>query len=259
MARTSMWRRGAAALSAALVLAACAPEPGGALRPRLALFVGVDISGSFVHGPNFDDALAFLSRYLYAHLTGAGGLEVPDALFIASIGGAKPGEPKTFFPKQTVQGKSVEEIEKQLRELFAKKNTNPLTDFNAFFEQVAETVRNKNLVLRPISIVMLSDGKSAVSGQKPNYGAISLEPLENLSRNVTVRLLYTDAETGRRWQDQVPRRRVKVWTQDAAVMTYWKDPSTWDAGKPVEQQEKFFLWLKDNVDFATRSRRVTGS
>jgi hypothetical protein len=60
-------------------------------------------------------------------------------------------------------------------------------------------------------------------------------------------------------QDQVPRRRVKVWTQDAAVMTYWKNPSTWDAGKPVEQQEKFFLWLKDNVDFATRSRRVTGS
>jgi hypothetical protein len=251
-------RRWAAALAAAAVMAGCAPEKGGALRPRLALFVGVDISGSFVNGDHFNDALAFLSRYLYVHLNGFGGLDVPDALFVGSIGGDKPGEPKTFFPKQTFQGKSVEEIERQLRELFPKKQTNPLTDFNAFFSQVADTVRNKNLVLRPISVVMISDGKPALDNKKPNYGAISLAPLENLSRNVTVRLLYTDAETGRGWQDRVPRRRVKVWTQDAAVMTYWKDPSTWDAGRPPSQQDKFFLWLKDNVDFATRGRRVTG-
>jgi hypothetical protein len=73
---------------------------------------------------------------------------------------------------------------------------------------------------------------------------------------VTVRLLYTDAVTGKDWQTQIPRKRVKIWTQDAAVMVYWKDPAVTVAGKPLAQQEKFFAWIKNNVDFAVRGKRV---
>ncbi len=116
--------------------------------PRLSMFVGLDISGSFMKTAYFDDSINFLAHYLYAHLNGLGGLEVPNVLFVSSIGGAQANEPKTFYPIQTFQNKSVEEIRTKLREIFPKSVINPYTDFNAFFEQVALTVRNKNLVLR---------------------------------------------------------------------------------------------------------------
>ena len=35
---------------------------------------------------------------------------------------------------------------------------------------------------------------------------------------------YTDAVTAKNWRDEVPRKRVKIWTQDAVVMADWKDP-----------------------------------
>lgn len=241
------------------LLAGCAPKAAEeAAKPRLALFVGLDISRSFIRGPQYDDALKFLAHYLYAHLNGLGGLEKPESLFVSSIGGAKPGEPKTFYPRQTFEGKPVEALEEQLKALFPKNVTNPYTDYNAFFEQVAATVKSKNLVLRPIALVMFSDGVpyGGSKSPRPNYGRITLAPLESLSRNITLRLLYTDAVVGNKWQTQVKRRRVKVWTQDAAVMAFWKDPAILLPGKPLEEQTKFFDWLKDNVDFRVRARRV---
>jgi len=222
------------------------------------MFVGVDVSGSFLKGRYYDDSLQFLAHYLYSHLNGLGGLDVPETLFVAPIGGFRADEPKTFFPKQTFEGKSVEEIEAKLRELFPRNAVNPYTEFNAFFEQVADTARSKNLILRPITVVMVSDGIPEPGGgsKTPAYDKIVLHPLENLARNVTVRLLYTDAAVGKSWQTQVKRRRVKVWTQDAAVMVYWKDPAVLLPGQPLDQQTKFFNWLKDNVDFAVRAKRV---
>jgi hypothetical protein len=195
-------------------------------KPRLSLFIGVDISGSFKSTKYFNDSLDFLAHYLYAHLHGLGGLEVPNVLYVSSIGGAKANEPKTFYPIQSFANKSIPEIRAQLKEIFPARVSNPFTDYNAFFEQVSQTVKNKNLVLRPISIVMLSDGIPDVK------------------------------VVGMNWQTKVKRRRVKIWTQDAEVLRSWKDPKILHADKQIEDQDYFFSWIKDNVDFGVRSRRV---
>ena len=229
----------------------------GTASPRLSMFIGLDISGSFLHTKYFDDSIDFLAHYLYAHLNGLRGLEVPNVLFVSSIGGAKENEPKTFFPIQTFENKSIEEIKEKLHEIFPKNVSNPYTDYNAFFEQVALTVKNKNLVLRPISIVMISDGIPDVKKDgETDFKSLIVRPLEQLARSVTIRLLYTSAVTGRNWQTKVPRRRVKIWTQDAEVMVYWKDPSILQPDLTMEEQDRFIAWLKDNVDFGVRSRRV---
>jgi hypothetical protein len=141
--------------------------------------------------------------------------------------------------------------------MFPKDNPNPFTDYNAFFEQVAHTVRSKNLVLRPITIVMVSDGIPDVSTNgKTSYDSIELKPLERLARSVTVRLLYTNAVVGKSWQTDVRRKRIKIWTQDADVMRAWKDPKIMVADVPFEEQPHFFAWVGDNVDFGVRARRV---
>ena len=250
-----------------LLLALCAGAllfvPGGSGRgeeteqPRLSLFVGVDVSGSFMQSGYYDDAIHFLSRYLYAHLHGLGGLEVPNALFVGSIGGMSAGQAKTLYPKETFENRSVEEIAGKLREIFPKGKQNAITDFNAFVDHVARTVKNRRLVLRPISVVLISDGVPDVPAEGgSDFRSIRLQPLETLSRNITVRLLYTSAEVGKSWQTLVRRSRVRIWTQDAAVMVSWKDPKIYKAAVPVEDQQGFFAWVKDNVDFGVSARRV---
>ena len=247
----------AAGVAAGLLLLAGCGLSGDAAKPRLSMFVGVDISGSFMKGPYYDDGIDFLSHYLYAHLHGLGDLEVPNALFVSSIGGATVDEPKTFYPIQTFENKSVEEIAQKLREIFPRGKMNPFTDYNAFFEQIALTVKNKKLVLRPLSIVMISDGIPDIRKDgETDFGSIELKPLETLARNVTVRLLYTHADVGKHWQTSVRRSRVKVWTQDAEVMVSWKDPKIFPPDQPFEQQLTFFRWLDDNVDFGVSARRV---
>ena len=243
----------AADVPAGIKDAADAPKPG-----RLVMFIGVDISGSFMSSKDFDDSIEFLGHYIYAHLNGLGGMEIPNAMFVGSIGGVKKGEAKTLFPIQTFQDRSVEEIEAQLRLLFPRKQENPFTDFNAYFAQVAEMVDAKKLILKPISIVLITDGRPDLGGmsRSAKFRSIKLKPLENLSRNITLRILYTDAVTAKSWRDEVPRKRVKVWTQDAIVMTEWKNPKTLVPGKAPAEQQKFFSWVKDNVDFQPRLRRV---
>lgn len=244
-------------LSLPVIIIAGCTLGSGTPQPRLSMFVGVDVSGSFMNGEYFDDSIDFLAHYIYGHLNNLGGLEVPNVLFVSSIGGARANEPKTFYPIQSFENKSVEEIAAQLREIFPRDNPNPFTDYNAFFEQVALTVKNKNLVLRPISIVMVSDGIPDVKRNgKTDFRSLVVKPLEKLARSVTVRLLYTDAVVGKNWQTQVPRSRVKIWTQDAEVLVSWKDPKILEPKKPIEEQELFFSWIKDNVDFGVRSRRV---
>lgn len=242
---------------AALMLTGCESGERGGEKPRLSMFVAFDISGSFMKSGHYDNAIDFLARYLYAHLNGLGGLEVPNALFVSSIGGATANEPKTFYPRQTFENKNVEEISEKLREMFPKGTENPYTDYNAFFQQVAMTVRNKKLVLRPVSIVMVSDGMPDVRREgRTDFRSIELKPLEGLARNITLRLLYTNAEVGKNWQTKVKRSRVKVWTQDAEVMKTWQDPKIYSLEKPVGEQERFFAWVKDNVDFGVSARRV---
>jgi len=221
------------------------------------MFVGLDISGSFLKGQYFDDSIDFMAHYLYTHLNGLGEAEIPLSLFVSSIGGAKEDEPKTFFPIQTFQNKSITEIRAKLKEIFPRDIENPYTDYNAFMEQVALTVKNKNLVLRPISIVMISDGIPDVKKDgKTDFRSIVLDPLETLSRSVTVRLLYTNAVVGKNWQTKVKRKRVKVWTQDAEVMVSWRDSNIMQPDSTFENQDRFFAWLDDNVDFGVRARRI---
>lgn len=247
-----------AALLCAALLAAWSPaRPQDAEAPRLSLFIGVDISGSFMKSGYYDDAIAFLARYIYAHLNGLGGLEVPNVLFVGSIGGVTADQAKTLYPREIFEHRSVDEIAEKLREIFPKGRQNPITDFNAFVEQVASTVRDRRLVLRPISIVLVSDGVPDVPAQGgTDYSTIRLKPLETLSRNITVRLLYTSAEVGKDWETKVKRSRVKIWTQDAAVMVSWKDPKIYVPAKPLEDQKDFFSWVKNNVDFGVSARRV---
>jgi len=104
---------------------------------------------------------------------------------------------------------------------------------------------------------MISDGIPDVKTQgKTDFRSIKVKPLERLARSVTIRLLYTDAVVGKNWQTKVKRSRVKIWTQDAEVMGLWKDPKVLEPEKPLEEQTKFFAWVKDNVDFGVRGRRI---
>lgn len=244
--------------ASAAMLTGCEALGGAqAETPRRSLFIGVDISGSFMNGPHFDDSIDFLAHYIYGHLNGAGGMEKPAVLFVSSIGGARADEPKTFYPIQTFENKSIDEISVTLREIFPRSRPNPFTDYNAFFEQVAYTVQSKNLVLRPMTIVMLSDGIPDVKRDgKTDYSSVVFKPLERISRSVTIRLLYTNAVVGKSWQTEIPRRRVKVWTQDADVMVAWKDPKIMLPNTEFDEQPHFFDWVSDNVDFGVRSRRV---
>jgi len=245
-------------LSNILLISRCGMFGGEKVtQPRLSMFIGVDISGSFINGDYFDDSIDFLAHYIYGHLNGLGELEIPNVLYVGSIGGASADEPKTFYPKQTFENKSVEKIKEKLIEIFPKEEINPYTDYNAFFQQVALTVKNKNLILRPISVVMLSDGIPDIKTEgKTDYSSLVVKPLERLSRNVTLRLLYTDAATGQNWLTKVNRKRVKIWTQDAKVMVSWKDSSLFIPDRKYEDQTRLLAWMKDNVDFGVRSRRI---
>src|SRR5947207_994119 len=248
-------------LIAGLLSPACSMLPkqtNQPAAPRLVLFIGVDISGSFMHGKYFDDSLEFLARYIHAHLNGLGGLEVPHSLFVGSIGGVKKDEAKTLYPIEMFQNRTVEQIEAQLHGMFPTNRVNTFTDFNAFFEQVGDMIDMKKLLLKPISIVLLTDGDPDMGGTTTTskFRNLSVSPLEGLSRNITLRVLYTDAVTAKSWRDEVPRKRVKIWTQDAVVMADWKDPRTLVPGKGPTEQDRFFAWVRDNVDFTPRLRRV---
>ena len=241
-------------LTICIVASSCfAAQPG-----RLVMIVGIDISGSFLRGKYFKDSLDFLAHYLYAHLKGYGGLAVPHSLFVGSIGGAQPNEAKTFYPMQIFQYKDLNGIKKEVHRIFGGKKQNANTDYNAFFKQVADLVKNRRLVLRPISIIMLSDGIPDTKTAKDLdvYRTIDLSPLENLARNVTVRLLYTNAVVGNNWRNKIPRQRVKVWTQDAEVMLNWKNSVILINETKFSEQKKFFAWIKDLVDFNPRTKRV---
>ena len=227
-------------------------------KSNLVLFIGMDISGSFKNTPYYEDSLKFASHLIYSYVKSYGGLKLPAQLFVGSIGGAKVDEPKTFYPIQTFQYKEIPDIEKSLREIFPPKVTNKFTDFNAFFDQVSSFVKNKKLLMKPVEIIMFSDGiPDAPTPQgKTDFKKLNLKPLENLSRRLTLRLLYTSAETGMNWQEKVSRNRVRVWTQDAQVMVSWKAPDILLKDTPFEKQERFFKWLSDNVNFAVKVKRI---
>src|SRR3989449_1810777 len=192
------------------------------LKPRQAMFVGLDVSGSFKR--DYDDAVAFLAHYLYGHLKGLGGLEKPRDLFVAAIGGKGEDDPKTFHPIHDFNGKDLAQIEASLREWFPTKDT--YSDFNAFFHKVARIAKERNLLLAPITVFVVSDGVPDVPGATPGtrelYRHIDLSPIEYLSKNVTLRLTYASPKVGEYWRNFVAHDRVRLWTVEAEVMKGWR-------------------------------------
>lgn len=249
------WRAPGLALAAALLAApSCAPARSQQSTPRNTLVVGIDVSGSF-RDRHYGDAIDFAAYYLYGHLNALGGLRKPTALFVGSVGGDKPGEVKSFHPIEDFRDKSIEQLTQDLRTWFPPEDA--LTDFNPFFDRVATLVKRQNLVLAPLNVVVLSDGLPDVGQAFPQdtlgpYGRINVSPLEYLSRNVTVRLLYASPTTGARWERNIARRRVRLWTQDDQVMVGWRTQLA--TGEPPEAQDKLWAWINDNVDFRVRAR-----
>jgi hypothetical protein len=254
---TMMWH--ARLLLVALILMAPACGPTEAETPRLSLFVGVDVSGSFSGTPQFRDSLRFLSYYLYGHLHGTDGLEKPRALFVGSIGGDTPNEPKAFYPIQMFERMNASEMEAKLTELFTVKG-NYLTDFNAFFKRVSETVQKQNLVLAPILIVIVSDGVpevAAAQGRKSvqqAYEKIDVSSLEYLARNVTIRILYPSPKVAAEWDRKVPRQRVRIWPVESEIMQGWQDQL--ENRPAVEEEKRLWKWIADIVDKRVRRQRI---
>jgi hypothetical protein len=242
-------RRPIALAAVAVLVLGCTP-PENAPPPKSTLVIGLDVSGSFRRSGRFEDALEFASLYIYAHMKGFHDLKQPTDVFIGSMGGQKAGEAKTFHPIQALTGKSASQIHASLRNWFPE--TDPITDYNAFFERVAVHVQRQNLGLAPLSIVMFSDGVPDIPGAKGDdlYRRINLEPLEYISRSVTVRLLYASPKVAQRWEKHVPRKRVRLWTQDADVMQGWRRHMV--ASAPMERQDSLWSWMKNVVDFRVR-------
>ena len=78
----------------------------------------MDASGSFKNSGYYDNALSFLAHYIYGHLHELGGLDKPQAMFIASVGGKDLREPKSFHPIHDFENKDIPQIEAELRKWF---------------------------------------------------------------------------------------------------------------------------------------------
>ena len=242
------------AVAGALALAACVPTEEGQ-TPRYTLVVGIDVSGSFRNSGSYDDALSFAAHYIEAHINGFGGLQVPSDVFVGSVGGQHRGEAKTFHPIHDFRGKDQERIEADLREWFPSEDQ--LTDFNTFFAQAADLIKQRGLTLAPLNMVLFTDGIPDVAGEsepEDPYMAIDVSPLEYLSRSVTVRVLYPSPTVAASWRSGVSRRRVRLWTQDAEVMRGWNAQVRPDLA--MEEQELLWTWVSDNVDFRVRRERI---
>ena len=240
----------------ALALAGCKP-PANAPPPRNTLVVGLDISGSFRKSGYFDEAMRYAALYIYGHVNGLGGLKVTTDVFVGSLGGEHVGQPKSFHPVQDLSGKTPAQIEADLRAWFPEDD--PITDFNAFFQRTAVDIKRQNLVLAPLNIVLFSDGVPDFpgAGRLPApqlYAKIDVSPIEYLSRNVTIRLLYAQPTVAQNWEKLVPRNRVKIWTQDQNVMTGWHRHEV--AGVAMEQQDSLWSWTQQIVDFRVRRGKI---
>ena len=244
-------------LVVALLLTGCTSTEEA--QPHLSLFVGVDVSGSFAGTPQFQDSLRFLSYYIYGHIHGTGGLEKVKALYVGSLGGDIPNEPKALYPIQEFERKNIPEIEAKLKELFGKKG-NYLTDFNAFFKRVSETVQKQSLLIAPLAIVIVTDGIPEVARRKSgkavkaSYEKIDVAPLEYLARNVTIRVLYPSPVEAAAWERKIPRQRVRIWPVEAEIMQGWHEQIE-NKSNP-EKDKRLWKWIQDIVDQRVRRQKI---
>jgi hypothetical protein len=250
----------AAVLATALsvCVAGCTQEAAQTHKPHNTLFIGVDASGSFKNSGYYDNALLFLAHYIYGHLHALGGLDKPQAMFVASVGGKDLREPKSFHPIHDFETKDIPQIEAELRKWFPPADR--VTDFNPFFAEVARITKERNLVLAPINVMIITDGvpdaatSGSTAGSQALYEKIDLKPLEYLSRNVTLRLAYISPKVGDHWRRHVPRERVRLWTVDGEVMKTWREKL--EPNRELGDQARFWKWLQDTVDYRVRSSKL---
>ena len=236
---------------AGLILALTGCTKDAVQRQPVSLFVGLDISGSFYNTRHYADAVEFLSYYLYGHLHGLDGLHPLKTLYVGSIGGAKMDEPKSFHPIEDFRGKSPAQIREDLHAWFRRSDA--ITDFNVFFQQIALIAQKRNLALRPIEVLLFSDGVPDLPGGGVGHiDQIDLSPIEFLARRVTVRLFYPSPTLCSEWENKVPRERVRMWTVDQQVMHGWK--AQFKPGLAMSDQDNLWKWVDDNVDY-----RVAGT
>lgn len=113
---------------------------------------------------------------------------------------------------------------------------------------------NENARLARFTLVVGIDVTGRAGGEEESpYALIDVDPLEYLSRSVTVRLLYASPTVSVNWEKKIQRRRVRMWTVDAQVMQGWKEQ--FDPDKELDNQENLWTWMRENVDFRVRSRR----
>lgn len=238
-----------------LGLSSCALSPSANSVQKSALFIGIDVSGSFYGTAAYNDSLKFLAVYLHGRLNGAGGLKKPRDLFVTSIGGNKKDEAKSFRPIHDFQDKSVDQIEADLKRWYTK--SDQLSDFNVFFREVADVAGKRNLALAPITVLLVTDGVPTGAKTEPEaarYRRIDLSPLEYLSRKVTLRVLYPEPVAANHWETTVERKRVRVWTVDREVMAGWRQQTAY--GIAPEEQHKLWAWIADNVDYRVRGGQL---
>ena len=222
---------------------------------RSTLFVGIDVSGSFTSSKRFTDGIKFLSYYLYAHLNNLGGLSKPTDLYVGGIGGNQIDDPLTFYPIHDFINRTPDEIEAKLLKEFSQQKNN-LTDFNTYFKRLQTMTKQKNLVLAPISVVMLTDGVPEIAkgpsakAIKQAYSKIDLTPLEYLTRNISIRILYADPKVGNNWRSYVPTKRIRIWTVEPNVMYGWEEQLNRNG------RTALWAWIRDNVDLQIRSRGI---
>ncbi len=234
----------------ACILAASPCLADGGRRQQVALFVGIDVSGSFHGTGHYPDALRFLSYYIHGHILGLGNLEPVKALFVGTIGGNSADETKSFRPIEDFRGKSVAEIESDLKKWFPKSDMN--TDFDTFFRSVALIAQKRNLSLTPIEVVLATDGVPDTAGEKEErISQVDVSSLEFLSRRVTLRLLYPTPTLCSQWETRVARRRLRMWTVDEQVMKGWT--AQLQPGLDPAQQNELWKWVLNNVDYRVRS------
>ncbi len=224
----------------------------------MSLFIGVDVSGSFQNSEDYENAISFLAHYIYGHLNELDGLIKPREMYVGAIGGRSQDEPKAFHPIHDFEGKEIAQIEADLQTWFSPVDT--LTDFNSFFQQVARISKERNLILSPITVLVLSDGipdvatHSVKAENKSLYEKIDLSSMEYLSRNLTLRMTYTSPKVGDYWRKYVPRQRVRLWTVDEEVMKGWLEQL--EPGVNLTEQHRLWKWIKDNADYRVRSKRT---
>ena len=222
---------------------------------RDTIFIGIDTSGSFTRLPYYNDSIKFVAYYIYGHMHGTAGLKLPKALFVAEIGGFTSGEPKSFRPMEDFEDKSVDQIEKDLKAWLVPKQA--VTDFNVFFEKVKGLIQAKNLVLAPISILIVTDGEPEVynkAGKAVPMAVknVDLSSLEYLARNITLRLLYPTPVMAAKWEKEIKSTRIRIMTVDNEVMNGWKEKLK--EGEPAENQQEFWQWILNIVDYRVRRK-----